>query len=297
MGCRDPGRRATGRGGRWRGGWVGRPHSRPGPASPHAPGPAGGRCPGRWGPDRNASRRHRCGPAAPNLPGHGRRPAGRMASGAGGAVDVQDVEPVAGGQADVGLGVAGPPGQDPGPVGGGVLDPVGDQAAQGVLADLAAARIPTRAARPHCGARQLLVAGEGLEVAVVGEGMVQGQDRDAAGGIAKGGVAQHELGRLIGCAPKLVGVGVAGSWRRCCGHSRRPRPRFGPSRAARPAAAGHRRPAAAPRLWWGRSGPGGQRTPLRAECRRGVRVGGGGGASDGGGLRELVGLGERARAV
>ena len=79
VGCRGPGRRATGRGGRRRGGWVGRPHSRPGPASPHAPGPAGGRCPGRSGPDRNASRRHRCGPAAPNSPGHGRRPAARMA--------------------------------------------------------------------------------------------------------------------------------------------------------------------------------------------------------------------------
>jgi hypothetical protein len=36
--------------------------------------------------------------------------------GAGGAVDVQDIEPVATGQADVGLGVAGPPGQDPGPI-------------------------------------------------------------------------------------------------------------------------------------------------------------------------------------
>jgi hypothetical protein len=32
--------------------------------------------------------------------------------GAGGAVDVQDVEAMPGGQADVGLGVAGPPGQD-----------------------------------------------------------------------------------------------------------------------------------------------------------------------------------------
>jgi hypothetical protein len=63
--------------------------------------------------------------------------------GAGGAVDVQDVEAVAGGQADVGLGVAGPPGQDPGPVGGGVLYAVGDQAAQGVLGGLAAARVPT----------------------------------------------------------------------------------------------------------------------------------------------------------
>jgi hypothetical protein len=57
---------------------------------------------------------------------------------AGGAVDVEDVEQLAGGQADVGLGVAGPPGQDPGSVGGGVLDAVGDQAAQGVLADLGA---------------------------------------------------------------------------------------------------------------------------------------------------------------
>src|SRR5215217_5018848 len=65
-------------------------------------------------------------------------------------VDVQDVEQAAGGQADVGLGAAGPPGQDPGSVGGGVLDSVGDQAAQGVLANLAAARIPTRAARLFC---------------------------------------------------------------------------------------------------------------------------------------------------
>jgi hypothetical protein len=71
--------------------------------------------------------------------------------GAGGAVDVQDVEAVPGGQADVGLGVVGPPGQDPGPVAGGVLDPVGNQVAQGVLAWLAAARIPTRAAGPDHG--------------------------------------------------------------------------------------------------------------------------------------------------
>ena len=67
--------------------------------------------------------------------------------GAGGAVDVQDVEAVAGGQADVGLGVAGPPGQDPGPVGGGVLDPVGDQRAEGVLGGLAAALPCTQASR------------------------------------------------------------------------------------------------------------------------------------------------------
>jgi hypothetical protein len=66
--------------------------------------------------------------------------------GASGAVDIQDIKDMAGGQADVGLGVTGPPGQNPGPVAGGVGDPMRDQAAQGVLANLAAARIPTRAA-------------------------------------------------------------------------------------------------------------------------------------------------------
>jgi hypothetical protein len=104
---------------------------------------------------------------------------GPDAVGAFGAVDVQDVEGVAGGQADVGLGVAGPPGQHPGPVGGGVLDAVGDQAAQGVLGGLAAAGIPTRAACRRCRGDELLVASDGLEVAVVGEWVVQGQDRDA----------------------------------------------------------------------------------------------------------------------
>ena len=62
---------------------------------------------------------------------------------AGGAVDVQDIEAMPTGKADVGLGVAGPPGQDPGPVGGGVLDPVGHEGAEGVLANLAAVRILT----------------------------------------------------------------------------------------------------------------------------------------------------------
>jgi hypothetical protein len=100
--------------------------------------------------------------------------------GAGGAVDVQDIEQMPGGQADVGLGVAGPPGQDPGPITGGILDPVGDQRAEGVLANLAAARIPTRAAGPcH---RSLAIARNRLEVASVGKGIVQGQDGDAAGG-------------------------------------------------------------------------------------------------------------------
>jgi hypothetical protein len=60
-----------------------------------------------------------------------------------------------------------------------------DEAAQGVLANLAAIWIPTRTADPL---HQLLVAGNRLEAAVVGEGVVQGQDRDAAVGIAKGSV-------------------------------------------------------------------------------------------------------------
>jgi hypothetical protein len=101
--------------------------------------------------------------------------------GAGGAVDVQHIKGVAGGQADVGLRVAGPPGQHAGPVAGGVVDPVGDQRAKGVLADLAAARIPTRTAGLH----RRLVATDRLKIAAVGEGIVQGQHRDATGGIAK----------------------------------------------------------------------------------------------------------------
>jgi hypothetical protein len=68
---------------------------------------------------------------------------------AGGAVDVQDIKAVASGETDVGLRVAGPPGQDAGPVAGGVLDPMGDEGAEGVFADLAAAWIPTRAASPQ----------------------------------------------------------------------------------------------------------------------------------------------------
>jgi hypothetical protein len=100
---------------------------------------------------------------------------------AGGTVDVQHIKGVAGGQADVGLGVARPPSQDPGPVTGGVLDPMRHQAAQRVLGDLAAAWIPTRAARLHL---RLPVAGDWPEVAAVGEGVVQGQHRNAAGGIA-----------------------------------------------------------------------------------------------------------------
>jgi hypothetical protein len=110
--------------------------------------------------------------------------------GADGAVNVQDIEPKAGGQADVGLGLLGPPGQHPGPIGRGLLEPMGHQDAEGVLGDLAAARIPTRAARANRGVRQLSVVGDGLNAAVVGEGVVEGQDGDASGGIAESGVAQ-----------------------------------------------------------------------------------------------------------
>jgi hypothetical protein len=128
--------------------------------------------------------------------------------GAGGAVDVQDVELVAAGQADVGLGLLGPPGQHPGPIGGGVLEPVGHQAAEGVLADLAAVRIPTRAARAHRGMRLLSVVGDGLDAAVVGEWVVQGQHRDAPGGIAERGIAQ-----LPGWPAHGVCSAAGGRWR------------------------------------------------------------------------------------
>src|SRR4030095_13442063 len=111
-----------------------------------------------------------------------------------GAVDVQDIEAVAGGQADVGLGVAGPPGQDPGPVGGGVLHAMWDEAAQGVLGGLRAARIPTRATARRRRWSQWSAVGEGLEVAAVGEWVVQGQHGDAAGGIVERGVTQLPAG-------------------------------------------------------------------------------------------------------
>ena len=230
------------------------------------------------------------------LPGHGRRPA-PDGLGAGGAVDVQDVEAVAGGQADVGLGVAGPPGQDPGPVGGGVLDPVGDQAAQGVLGGLAAARIPTRAARPHCRARQLVVAGEPA-----------GGRRGGGGGSAGAGPGcrgRHSQGRRRATASWAGSLGALRSWWALALQE------AGGAAAATAGGLGQGagRPGLAvrPRLGIGglqprpdrgavgRFGPGGQRPPPGAECRRrGVRVGGGVAASDGGGLRELAGLG-RAR--
>ena len=133
------------------------------------------------------------------------RPQGCLAFG---AVDIQDVEAMSSGQADVGLGVAGPPGQHAGPVGGGVLDPMRYEGAEGMLAGLAAAWIPTRAARPHGRARQLVVAGEGLEVAAVGQGVVQRQHWDAAGGIAKRRVPQYVIGAAHGVRSE-----AGGRWR------------------------------------------------------------------------------------
>jgi hypothetical protein len=47
--------------------------------------------------------------------------------GTSGAVDIQDVEQLPGGEANVGQGMASPPGQDPGPVTGGIVDAMGDQ--------------------------------------------------------------------------------------------------------------------------------------------------------------------------
>src|SRR5829696_9383454 len=52
---------------------------------------------------------------------------------AGGAVDVQDVEAVSGGQADVGLGLLGPPGQHAGPVVVASLSPWGTRLPRGCL--------------------------------------------------------------------------------------------------------------------------------------------------------------------
>jgi hypothetical protein len=89
--------------------------------------------------------------------------------GAGGTVDVQDIELVAGREADVGLGMLGPPGQHPGPIGCRLLEAVRNESAEGMLGGLAAARIPARAARPYRPGRQRSAAG-GLEVAPLGEG-------------------------------------------------------------------------------------------------------------------------------
>ena len=128
---------------------------------------------------------------------------------------------------------------------------------------------------------------------------MEGQDRDAAGGIAEGGVAQlaggpaHEralpdrwalaLQEAGGAAAATAGGLGQGAGRP--GLAVGPRLGIGglqprPDRGA-----------------IGLLGSGGQRPPLGAQCRRGVQVDGGVAASDGGGLRELAGLVERARAV
>ena len=172
--------------------------------------------------------------------------------GAGGAVDVQDVEAVAGGEADVGLGVAGPPGQDPGPVAGGVVDPVGDEGAEGVLAGLAAARIPTRAAssqrRQEVDRHRLAGGRRG------GEGARRGST-EMRGGIAKRRVPEQPAGAAHRASFVVEGLALeeaGGAAAATAGGLGQGSGRPGPP----PAAVGHRRPAAAPQPCW--------RRPVRA---------------------------------
>jgi len=88
------------------------------------------------------------------------------------------------------------------------LTPWGTRLPKGMLANLAAAWIPTRAPGRRRRSRQRVVAGEGLEVAPVGEGVVQGQDRDLLGGIAEGGVPQPPAGPAHGVCST-----AGGRWR------------------------------------------------------------------------------------
>jgi hypothetical protein len=105
-------------------------------------------------------------PAALLAAGAGHRPGGRQADAVLGgepaerghtigAVEVQDVEAVAGPQADVGLGVLRPPGQDAGPVGGRLVQAVGDECPEGVLAGLGAGTVAARAAQLPARCRRL----------------------------------------------------------------------------------------------------------------------------------------------
>jgi hypothetical protein len=143
---------------------------------------------------------------------------GQLADGvfAGGTVDVQYVEQSADGQADVGLGVAGPPGQHPRPVTGGVLDPMRDEGAEGMFAGLAAAWIPTRTARPDCRAWQLSAAGEGLEA---GLGQLQRQrdrvvvDADGLQHLARRGHAHDHRAAAVQVDPDVLFThGPPSSW-------------------------------------------------------------------------------------
>jgi hypothetical protein len=67
---------------------------------------------------------------------------------AGGAVEVQDVEPVAASEADVGLGLLRPSGLDAGAVAGRLGEAVGDELAEGRLPTWAQARSPHE--QPSC---------------------------------------------------------------------------------------------------------------------------------------------------
>jgi hypothetical protein len=127
-----------------------------------------------------------------------------------GAVQVQDVEAVPAGQADVGQRVAGPPGQHPGPIRGGLGEAMGDEAAQGVLADLPAGPVPTGAAGPHLGRDDPAVI-QNAGAVEVGEWVVQRQDRDPPAGVAEGGIPQQRAGSGHGRArleqPARPGLG------------------------------------------------------------------------------------------
>jgi hypothetical protein len=76
---------------------------------------------------------------------------------------------------------------------------MGDEDAEGVLANLAAAHIPTRAAQACRRAWPRSAVAEGLEVALMGEGIVQGQHWDAPGGIAEreGAAAAGSAGMVL----------------------------------------------------------------------------------------------------
>ena len=145
-----------------------------------------------------------------------------------------------------------------------------------------------------------VVASDRLEVAAVGEGVVQGQDRDAAGGIAQGGVAQLPAGpahrRALRSRWALALQEAGGAAAATAGGLGQGAGRPGLAVGPRLGVGGLQpRP---DRAVVGRFGPGGQRSPLGAEGpRRLVLLGGGVAASDGRGLRELAGRLERARAV
>jgi hypothetical protein len=149
----------------------------------------------------------------------------------------------------------------------------GDQATQGMLANVAAARIPTRAAGRRLGGHHWPAVGEGLEATAVRKRKVQGQDRNALGGIAKGGVAQQQPE-----ATHWERSWTGGRWRcRKAAALLRPQPAAAAKlRAVQgwpSAAVGRKWPAASPRPCRCRPvRPGRQHSPPRAQCPRRMRL-------------------------